>query len=74
MGTEHNNINANDRYKGYTSFHDKCILEYRYAFPDTFIAVFCNAVDKRQGPWASCYKTNYLYVGYISCLCQISQK
>ena len=22
MGTEHNNINANDRYKGYTSFHD----------------------------------------------------
>ena len=22
IGTEHNNINANDRYKGYTYFHD----------------------------------------------------
>ena len=27
MGTEHNNINANDRYKGYTSFHDNACID-----------------------------------------------
>ena len=32
MGTEHNNINANDRYKGYTSFHDKASYLFIYLF------------------------------------------
>ena len=54
MRTEHNNINANDRYKGYTSFHDNAFYSIDIHSLTHLKLIFCNAVDKRQGPWASC--------------------
>ena len=55
MGTEHNTINANDRYKGYTCFYDNASWSIDIHSLTHLYVIFCNAVDKRQGPWASCF-------------------